>query len=398
MTLSEETFAWLTTLPSPSFLLDELSSVNASPPFPVKEFSELLKQKLSLKSIEVEALPPCVRTPQTFLEGFQETLVKTIGVLPLEGALTCLISKEDMKTFFKQIVSFDYPIEEEYLKAFEYFIGAQILTALQEIPFDNTLSYRLLEETSLPNESALCQDVKICINGTLFFIRLITPTKLLNSWKSKFSVRKLSTLLERGLAQKIETTLQFEVGRVSLKKGELESLKKGDFVILDACYLNPKEDSGRILITLNGKPLFRGKLKDDKIKLYEYPLYQEEKAPMKDEETEWEEEEEEEEAFEEEEEVEEEEIEDSQEELEQRDEETKKAPKISIEELPIEVTVELGRLRLPLQKLLELEVGNHLELSLKKEDGVDLVVNGKCFAKAELLSLGDALGVRILDI
>jgi len=50
------------------------------------------------------------------------------------------------------------------------------------------------------------------------------------------------------------------------------------------------------------------------------------------------------------------------------------------------------------KKMLELQPGNLLELDIHPENGVDLVVNGKRIAKGELIKLGEALGVRILDI
>ena len=51
-----------------------------------------------------------------------------------------------------------------------------------------------------------------------------------------------------------------------------------------------------------------------------------------------------------------------------------------------------------IQKLMELEPGNTLELDIHPESGVDLVVNGRRIGKGELLRIGDHLGVRILDI
>jgi type III secretion system YscQ/HrcQ family protein len=67
-------------------------------------------------------------------------------------------------------------------------------------------------------------------------------------------------------------------------------------------------------------------------------------------------------------------------------------------EIPLDITVEVGRIRMSIQKLMELQPGNMLELDIRPENGVDLVVNGQKIAKAELLLLGDNLGVRIIDI
>lgn len=70
---------------------------------------------------------------------------------------------------------------------------------------------------------------------------------------------------------------------------------------------------------------------------------------------------------------------------------------VKVEELPITVVVEVGRLKMTIQKLVELTPGNLLELDVHPENGVDLVVNGKCIGKGELLRIGETLGVRILD-
>ena len=51
-----------------------------------------------------------------------------------------------------------------------------------------------------------------------------------------------------------------------------------------------------------------------------------------------------------------------------------------------------------MQKLMEIEPGNTLELDVHPENGVDLVVNGRRIGKGELLRIGESLGVRILDI
>ncbi len=412
MTLSKETTTWLSTLPSPSILLDETPLFGFCPPFPFEQFSDLIKSHFSFDSFSIEPHIPEVRTKETFLESLGDPLIKKITVAPLDGAITFLGSKEDIKKLFLQMIHNGSNIDQDYLEAFEQFMCAALLTTLQEISFDKSLSYHILDDETLPEKSSLCQDFEVRINDKPFFIRLIFPSDLLNSWKKRFGVRHLDTLLERGVAQKLSSTLNFEVGRVTLKANEIKKIKKGDFVKLDSCYINPKDYSGRVLVTLCGKPLFRGKIKDNGIKLYEYPFNEEERAPMKDEDTDWDEEEEEFEEDEEEgseiEDEEEESQEESEEEIEESEQEDtttssqhsekKVTDRVAIDQIPIEITVELGRLRMPLQKLLELQIGNHLELSLKKEDAVDLVVNGKCFAKGELLALGDNLGVRILDI
>ena len=70
----------------------------------------------------------------------------------------------------------------------------------------------------------------------------------------------------------------------------------------------------------------------------------------------------------------------------------------SPEKLSVHLIVEVGRMRMSVQQIMDLSAGNVLELPVTPEQGVDLVVNGKKIGKGELVKLGDVLGVRIVQI
>lgn len=72
--------------------------------------------------------------------------------------------------------------------------------------------------------------------------------------------------------------------------------------------------------------------------------------------------------------------------------------KISLSDIPLTVTVEVARLHMTMQKLLDIRPGNELELPIHPEQGVQLLINGKPVARGELLKIGESLGVRILQI
>ena len=74
------------------------------------------------------------------------------------------------------------------------------------------------------------------------------------------------------------------------------------------------------------------------------------------------------------------------------------APKGTIDEIPFTLVIEAARLPLTLDKLMQLQKGNVLELPHSPESGVDIVVGGSCIARGELIKVGDRLAVRILDI
>jgi flagellar motor switch protein FliN/FliY len=70
----------------------------------------------------------------------------------------------------------------------------------------------------------------------------------------------------------------------------------------------------------------------------------------------------------------------------------------TLDDIPLNVIVEVGRLQMSIKKLLELQPGNMLELDIHPEAGVDLVVNGKRIARGELLRVGEVLGIRIVEL
>ena len=71
---------------------------------------------------------------------------------------------------------------------------------------------------------------------------------------------------------------------------------------------------------------------------------------------------------------------------------------VSIRDVPLNVCVELARLKITLDQLMHLNVGNMIELPIHPDQGVALTVNGKKVGRAELLYLGESLGIRILEV
>ncbi len=190
----------------------------------------------------------------------------------------------------------------------------------------------------------------------------------------------------------------------------MERTAPGDFLPLDSCSLNPDFADGRVVLTIHQTPFFRGKLKEGKLKIIEYPIFQEVNTMEEDEDEEFDEDitsfEEEETSHLENEDEEElpspEENED--EELETFEEEEPLSPPqpppekpIPTEEIPLPIVIEAGRLKMSVAQLVQLEPGNLLELDIHPENGVDLTVHGRCVARGELIQIGDVLGVRILE-
>lgn len=67
-------------------------------------------------------------------------------------------------------------------------------------------------------------------------------------------------------------------------------------------------------------------------------------------------------------------------------------------DVELSVTVELGRVRLRVRDLLQLREGSVLELDRLAGAPVDVLVNGRVVARAEVVVIDDELGARITEL
>ena len=67
-------------------------------------------------------------------------------------------------------------------------------------------------------------------------------------------------------------------------------------------------------------------------------------------------------------------------------------------DVPLQVTVELGRTKKSIKDILELSNGSIVELDKLAGESVDIHVNGKLLAKGEVVVIDENFGVRITDI
>lgn len=67
-------------------------------------------------------------------------------------------------------------------------------------------------------------------------------------------------------------------------------------------------------------------------------------------------------------------------------------------DIPLQVTVELGRTKKMIKEILELSPGSILELDKLAGEPVDILVNNKLIAKGEVVVIEENFGVRVTDI
>jgi flagellar motor switch protein FliN/FliY len=67
-------------------------------------------------------------------------------------------------------------------------------------------------------------------------------------------------------------------------------------------------------------------------------------------------------------------------------------------DIPLEVSVELGRTKIPISDLLQLGQGSVIELAKLTGEPLEILVNQKLVARGEVVVVNDKFGVRLTDI
>ncbi len=70
----------------------------------------------------------------------------------------------------------------------------------------------------------------------------------------------------------------------------------------------------------------------------------------------------------------------------------------AIMHIPLEISVELGRVRMPLHELVHLDRGSVVQLHKEANAVVQILANGAVFAQGEVVKADGKLGVRVTEV
>lgn len=449
-------YDWIKQIPGDVLHLDEIPLLGFPPPFPWKDFISLLNRSLQIENLKLEPSNFQWRPQNELFSGLGDQLQAiSFNITPLSGPLSWVMPEKDIAKLISILVTKNTVptenIDSDYLNSFYRFIAVEVVNAVEKSDFDKKLSVVLLDDKTLPSQTSLCLDVLISLGEESLHGRLLLSPEFRSSWKQRYLTRQTDFALKSPMAEKLNIVVHIEGGKTHLTKSEWNNVNLGDVLILDSCTLDVGEDKGRVMLTINGSPFFRAKVKQGSIKILEHPLYHEVDTSMskesheddEDTEEEYDEDTEEENTdadsdddldFD--------DLEDTESELEEdtesdehdeddhdEDDEddvidteeekkpTKPAPSTkekpssltsvektspvsssSIEAMSMPIILEVGRIQMSVKQLMEMQPGNMLELDIHPENGIDLVANGTRIAKGEILRIGEVLGVRILEL
>lgn len=347
--------------------------------FDFQKISSAISASFGVDRLTLEMGECSWRNPSDLKEGLgSQPLTLGVHLTPLSGEAIWIMAREDVAALTSWLLNGKAKgrsVTSEILQeGFYRYLAINALDALQSEEPLKEISLKLNEETALPEEPCWCADIRLSFDERTCWGRLLVSSHLLTSWQRHFSsLRELFSL--SSLAKSLEVSVGVKTGSVLLSSREWKHLKPGDFVLLDKGSYDAKQKLGVASLTLGSSPLFHVAVKENKIKLLDYALFYEEDMETKEPSPEL----------------------DNEPPSEESAIPPEEGRSMAVKELPLYITVELARLRMTVDQLMKLSPGNFLELPIHPEQAVALTVNGQKVGRAELVYLGEQLGIRILE-
>jgi flagellar motor switch protein FliN/FliY len=352
----KQPFFWLRKVASEIQQHDQIPLFGHAPSFDWEKASNAISERLGI-SVTISPAAQKMRSADEIEEGLGDNpLVLPLKAGPFDGSAYWICPKASVTKLTKPLTGAD--LAEGYYR----YLLLQVLDTLSSLPPFQTVSFVLSESTPLPQTDAYCIDIEITYNDQAIWGRLAIDPDLKKSWALHYSSSPEYFL---PLHSGAELIVGVKVGGIKLTQPEWEGLEGGDFIPLGRSGYNPRKHEGAAYLMLRETPLFEIKIKNNKIELIDYPHTYEEM------------------------------MEDN---IPHESLQLPPAEEQAVKDLPVYLTVELARYRITLEKLMQLSPGNQLELPIHPDQAVQLTVNGQLVGHAELVHLGDTLGIRILDM
>lgn len=261
---------------------DQIPLTGASPPFPWDEFSARLAKCFELKDLAIHLDKVQWRSAKDLLEGLGDHPIPVyIGVPSMSGSLCWVMPEQEINSLMSLILTKEsHPLaiqDPELRESFCRFIYMESLYQMSQINFDKTLTPCLNNKGDLPKEDSLCLDISVNLGGQSLIGRLIISSEFRQSWIERYE-RQAPSIRAQEIAKQADVLLHIEIGKTGFRIDEWNSVKPGDFIILDRCMWDPEKNEGLVKLTSNGIPVLSGHLDNGQVKIIEFSQYNEAEA------------------------------------------------------------------------------------------------------------------------
>lgn len=369
-------YSWLKQVDKNLLKLNEIPLLKIKA-FDFNELSNAIANKFEISNFEINSKKIKISSFEDAIKNFKDYTYLSFASNDLNGDVFLLISNDDLNILISNLISkeekeFQTPILKEGF--YRYFI-LNVLNNIKQMEVFEDLSLNLVEK-DLKAEDLFTIDLDVTINNQKIFPRLLITNDFRKSFVSYFI--NTPPMYAKKVSESLLLTLNAKIAYVDLSYDDFKKIKPNDFVILDRSTYDIEHNKGKATLMLDDLPIFQAKISKNKIKILDFANYFEENKTMKEEDVPKLDEE-----------ITNEEI------VEVKDQEENVNP---LQSMPVTLTVEAARFKITLDKLMNMQPGNVLDLSVHPEQGVDLSVNGQKIGRAELVNLGETLGIRIIEM
>lgn len=341
----------------------------AVPNFPWDEFTDKLKASLEIDDLSLNVGKASWRNSIELLSGLGADPIKiAINLTPLTDAFFLVIPREDLGRLSSWMLGQETFTDKDLQKGFFEFATLHALASTDQLAIFHQLSPKI-DDAPFTKQNSYTVDVALMHQGETIWCRLVLPESF-HGAITKHYKSHMPPLHGSPVAAATMVTLALNAGRVSLDLEDFQELQVGDLVMLDQATYHPATEKGMLQLTLDNVPLFQVKLKDGELKVLDFAVILED-SPMNELDN----------------------TEGAGDEMVAAKEELQ-----AVSNVPLDVVVEVSRIKMNLDKLLSLKPGNVLECGLDKSGRVNLTVGGKVVAKGELIEVGDVVGVKIDEV
>jgi flagellar motor switch protein FliN/FliY len=421
MTASQ--FSWLPRLQRVALETTVVPMVGGLPPFPIETVEKKLQEVLHLRPLVLKADPPEFLEPAAGadlaieLESQENRSLRMhLRAAPLPGTATIMLDADALWSLLhtalgKPLEGLVPLVDSDINEGFGTFLFCAVLNALNTVHFPP--HSRLEMAPAADGLPAAKISVRLQHGEQTLPMHLVLTEKMLQALRQEMEPRPL-TQLNPELASLLDLQVHLPIGRVSLGWRELKKLKVGDVAILDHFDLDLATGEGTTLLRVGAKDVWSCRLSQGQLLVEEpFPASAEDQAmsftPESDDDL----------------------FEDLDEDLDQigsfddyeldqmpaghaeeglaenaeaaaesKAEVPRKKGKQSAlaEKLQVQLTISIGTMTLSARELFELKPGNVLNLPSPVTAQVELIVGADSIGRGELVQLGDAIGVRILEL
>ncbi|EPP34670.1 type III secretion apparatus protein, YscQ/HrcQ family [Chlamydia ibidis] len=355
---------------------DFLSSLNTEeeqislPTFPIDGCKRILKDKFRLEDCEIVIrFRGALSVSDITKELSKNILLQPLVAQPLEsGEFFFLTSEEDLQSLMVAVFGdsslASYFYQKDKLLGFHYYFTAELCKIFQDLSWIPSLTMKVSEDAKFSVRSLqgsyYTVGVSCRLDGKNIYFNLLFPEttqqsckKFLASLNQDFDIHQVDPMLP--------IAMSVDVGYCELTEEEWQQVIPGSFILLDTCLYDPDTGESGALLTINNRQFFGGRFTDTKsgeFKITSYPNLQHEDAPEEHEEHE---------------------------------------PAIPLPSR-VKLVAEVARYSLTVENFLSLGIGSVLHFDgTHPVLGVDLILNGAKVGRGEIVSLGNVLGIRVLE-